>query len=72
MYKLALTLDTVLGSFPHSVLGGRWLATKISIKTVTLTGSILFIIFGVVYFLEAWFDTELDIRETLEKITGHD
>ncbi|KAI9288606.1 hypothetical protein BC943DRAFT_341854 [Umbelopsis sp. AD052] len=51
-----VTLGVVVG---HSmctfvaVMGGRYLATKISVKTVTYTGAVLFIIFGFVYLYEA-------------------
>ncbi|KAG9017827.1 hypothetical protein FRB93_004638 [Tulasnella sp. JGI-2019a] len=37
-----------------AVLGGRWLSTKISVKHVTLSGAILFLLFAVIYFYEAW------------------
>ena len=45
-----VTFGTIVG---HSlctlgaVLGGRWLATKISIRNVTFGGAVLFLIFGV-------------------------
>lgn len=51
-----VTLGVVIG---HSmctfvaVMGGRYLATKISVKTVTYTGATLFIMFGFVYLYEA-------------------
>ncbi|KAI8575860.1 hypothetical protein K450DRAFT_275285 [Umbelopsis ramanniana AG] len=51
-----VTLGVVVG---HSmctfvaVMGGRYLATKISVKTVTYTGAVLFIIFGFVYLYQA-------------------
>ncbi|CAO1638683.1 unnamed protein product [Sympodiomycopsis kandeliae] len=37
-----------------AVLGGSWLANKISVKHVTLGGSILFLLFGFLYLFEAW------------------
>ncbi|PPQ74660.1 hypothetical protein CVT26_005530 [Gymnopilus dilepis] len=52
-----VTLGTVLG---HScctalaVIGGRYVSTKISVKHVTFGGSILFLLFGVVYLYEAF------------------
>ncbi|CAE6450667.1 unnamed protein product [Rhizoctonia solani] len=52
-----ITIGTVAGHAictGVAVLGGRWLSTKISIKHVTLTGSILFLLFAVVYFYESW------------------
>ena len=52
-----VTLGTVTGHAlctSVAVIGGRLLASKISVKTVTLGGSALFLAFAVVYFLEAW------------------
>ncbi|QRV76930.1 GDT1-like protein [Ceratobasidium sp. AG-Ba] len=52
-----VTIGTIIGHAlctGIAVLGGRWLSTKISIKHVTLTGSILFLLFAVVYFYESW------------------
>lgn len=37
-----------------AVMGGRWLATKISVKHVTLGGAILFLVFGILYLYEGW------------------
>ncbi|KAL7010065.1 GCR1-dependent translation factor 1 [Cystobasidiomycetes sp. EMM_F5] len=51
-----VTIGTIAGHFvctTAAVLGGRFLATKISVKNVTLAGSILFLIFGVAYVYEA-------------------
>ncbi|KAH8548873.1 hypothetical protein BGW37DRAFT_430352 [Umbelopsis sp. PMI_123] len=51
-----VTLGVVVG---HSmctfvaVMGGRYLATKISVQKVTVIGAVLFIIFGFVYLYEA-------------------
>jgi len=58
-----VTLGTVVG---HSmctalaVIGGRYVSTKISVKHVTLAGSVLFLLFGVIYLYEAFLsiDTE--------------
>lgn len=52
-----VTLGTVVG---HScctalaVIGGRYISTKISVKHVTLGGSLLFLAFGVIYLYEAF------------------
>ncbi|KAJ1967121.1 GCR1-dependent translation factor 1 [Dimargaris xerosporica] len=52
-----VSLGTILG---HSlctglaVIGGRFLATQISVRTVTLSGGILFILFGLVYAYEGY------------------
>ncbi|OCH88824.1 UPF0016-domain-containing protein [Obba rivulosa] len=56
-------LGTVLG---HScctalaVVGGRYVSTKISVKHVTLAGSALFILFGIIYLYEAFLSIEAD------------
>ncbi|KAG9291823.1 hypothetical protein G9A89_012108 [Geosiphon pyriformis] len=53
-------LGTILG---HSmctslaVIGGRMLAQKISLKTVTLSGAVLFIAFSIIYLYEAIYDS---------------
>ncbi|KAJ1983487.1 GCR1-dependent translation factor 1 [Dimargaris verticillata] len=52
-----VSLGTILG---HSlctglaVIGGRFLATQISVRTVTLSGGFLFILFGLVYAYEGY------------------
>lgn len=52
-----VSFGTILG---HSictglaVLGGSWLAARISVKHVTLGGSVLFLLFGFIYLYEAW------------------
>jgi len=52
-----VALGTVIG---HScctalaVIGGRYVSTKISVKHVTLGGSILFLLFGIIYLYEAF------------------
>ncbi|PFH45373.1 hypothetical protein AMATHDRAFT_71770 [Amanita thiersii Skay4041] len=51
-----VTLGTIVG---HScctalaVVGGRYVSTKISVKHVTYGGSILFLLFGMIYFYQA-------------------
>lgn len=50
-----MTAGTVLGHLTctfAAVMGGRWLATKISVKHVTLGGAVLFLIFGIAYLFE--------------------
>ncbi|PWN88679.1 UPF0016-domain-containing protein [Acaromyces ingoldii] len=37
-----------------AVLGGRWLASRISVKHVTLGGAILFLLFGILYLIESF------------------
>ncbi|BFZ64558.1 GCR1-dependent translation factor 1 [Saitoella coloradoensis] len=37
-----------------AVIGGRMLASKISVRNVTLGGAILFVLFGFIYLYEAW------------------
>ncbi|KAF8892321.1 hypothetical protein CPB84DRAFT_1816235 [Gymnopilus junonius] len=62
-----VTLGTVLG---HScctalaVIGGRYVSTKISVKHVTFGGSILFLLFGVIYLYEA-FATSADVEMSI-------
>jgi len=36
-----------------AVIGGRWISNRISVKRVTLAGAVLFLVFSVVYFIEA-------------------
>jgi len=60
-----VTLGTVVGHAcctAMAVVGGRWVSTKISAKHVTLTGSVLFLIFCVFYLYEA-FKMPADVRE---------
>ncbi|TFK17620.1 vacuole protein [Coprinopsis marcescibilis] len=52
-----VTLGTVVGHAcctALAVIGGRYVSTKISVKPVTMGGSILFLIFGIVYLYEAY------------------
>jgi len=52
-----VSLGTIIG---HScctalaVIGGRYVSTKISVKQVTFAGAFLFLLFGVIYFYEAF------------------
>lgn len=52
-----VALGTIVG---HSlctalaVLGGSWLASRISPKHITLGGAALFLLFGFVYLFESW------------------
>jgi putative Ca2+/H+ antiporter (TMEM165/GDT1 family) len=51
-----VTLGTVVGHgccTALAVVGGRYLSTKISVKHVTFGGSLLFLLFGVIYLYEA-------------------
>ncbi|KAI1787672.1 hypothetical protein LXA43DRAFT_1028501 [Ganoderma leucocontextum] len=58
-----VALGTIVG---HSlctalaVMGGRYVSTKISVKHVTLAASALFILFGIVYFYEAFLSIDTD------------
>lgn len=58
-----VALGTIVG---HScctalaVMGGRYISTKISVKHVTLAASALFILFGIVYFYEAFLSIDPD------------
>ncbi|KAF9506982.1 hypothetical protein BS47DRAFT_1333579 [Hydnum rufescens UP504] len=36
-----------------AVIGGRWISNRISVKRVTLAGAVLFLVFSVIYFIEA-------------------
>jgi len=52
-----IALGTIIGHgccTALAVLGGRYLSTKISVKHVTLGGAVLFLLFAVIYFHEAW------------------
>ncbi|TPX51600.1 hypothetical protein SeMB42_g00077 [Synchytrium endobioticum] len=52
-----VTIGTLVGHSICSamaVIGGRMLATRISVKTVTLLGGVLFLVFGFVSSYEAW------------------
>jgi len=62
-----VTLGTIVG---HScctalaVIGGRYVSTKISVKHVTLGGSLLFLLFGIIYLYEA-FAMSTDMEMTI-------
>ncbi|EDR07638.1 uncharacterized protein LACBIDRAFT_250367 [Laccaria bicolor S238N-H82] len=69
-----VTLGTVVG---HScctalaVIGGRYVSTKISVKQVTFGGSILFLIFGVIYLYEAFAMTnDMDLNIPISPSSG--
>ncbi|KAF9000129.1 hypothetical protein BDQ17DRAFT_1360143 [Cyathus striatus] len=52
-----VTLGTVAGHAcctALAVIGGRYVSTKISVKQVTFAGSLLFLLFGVIYLYEAF------------------
>jgi len=44
-----------------AVIGGRWISTKLSIKRVTLCGAFLFLLFAVLYFIEALYSAREEI-----------
>lgn len=52
-----VSLGTIIG---HSlctaiaVLGGSWLASRISAKHITLGGAVLFLLFGLIYLFESY------------------
>jgi len=51
-----VALGTVVGHgccTALAVIGGRYLSTKISVKHVTFGGSLLFLLFGVIYLYES-------------------
>ncbi|KAJ9111838.1 hypothetical protein QFC20_002425 [Naganishia adeliensis] len=57
-----VAIGTILGHFictGIAVLGGRLLATKISVRTITLIGAVAFLGFAVVYAYEGWMDAEV-------------
>ncbi|MBW0514459.1 hypothetical protein O181_054174 [Austropuccinia psidii MF-1] len=68
-----VSLGTVVGhglcTF-FAVMGGRWLATKISVKHVTLGGAILFLLFGLLYLYEGftWHDMPQNTTASSEPI----
>lgn len=49
-----------------AVIGGRYISTKISIKRITIGGSILFLIFGVIYLYESFTDIDMDTSFDLD------
>lgn len=51
-----VTLGTVVGHTcctALAVVGGRYVSSKISVKHVTLSGAVLFLVFGVIYLYDA-------------------
>lgn len=61
-----VTLGTVVGHgccTAVAVIGGRYVSTKISVKHVTLAGSILFILFGIIYLYEAFHSIDIDVSD---------
>ncbi|KAF5346489.1 hypothetical protein D9756_010112 [Leucocoprinus leucothites] len=65
-----VTLGTILGHCfctALAVIGGRYISTKISVKHVTWSGAILFLIFSVLYFYEGCMEWgDVDVPLTLE------
>jgi len=62
-----VTFGTIVGHTTCTalaVIGGRYISTKISVKHVTFGGAVLFLIFGIVYFYEA-FAASSDMEHTL-------
>ncbi|KAI0697463.1 hypothetical protein BC835DRAFT_1405658 [Cytidiella melzeri] len=61
-----VTIGTVAGHAcctALAVIGGRYVSTKISVKHVTLSGSILFIIFGMIYLYEAFHAIDIEVPD---------
>ncbi|KAJ9100741.1 hypothetical protein QFC19_005480 [Naganishia cerealis] len=57
-----VAFGTILGHFICTgigVLGGRLLATRISVRTITLVGAVAFLAFAAVYGYEGWVDQAL-------------
>ncbi|CBQ69243.1 conserved hypothetical protein [Sporisorium reilianum SRZ2] len=55
-----------------AVLGGSWLASRISVKHVTLGGACMFLVFAVVYAWEAYHEPagELDVAQVVAAAKG--
>lgn len=52
-----VAFGTIAGHFlctGMAVIGGRWIATRISVKHVTLGGAVMFILFGLIYAYESF------------------
>ncbi|KAI0075691.1 UPF0016-domain-containing protein [Panus rudis PR-1116 ss-1] len=68
-----VSLGTVIGHAcctALAVIGGRYVSTKISVKHVTLAGSALFLLFGLIYLYEAFISMDIDVtdyRATLDE-----
>ncbi|GJE89277.1 TMEM165/GDT1 family protein [Phanerochaete sordida] len=61
-----VTLGTIVGHgccTALAVVGGRYVSTKISVKHVTLAGSALFILFGIIYLYEAFHSMDIDVSD---------
>lgn len=61
-----VTLGTIVGHgccTALAVIGGRYVSTKISVKHVTLAGSALFILFGIIYLYEAFHAMDIDVSD---------
>ncbi|THU93441.1 UPF0016-domain-containing protein [Dendrothele bispora CBS 962.96] len=43
-----------------AVIGGKYISTKISVRNITLGGAVLFLLFGIVYFYEAFAESTAD------------
>jgi len=57
-----VALGTVIGHAcctALAVIGGRWVSKKISIKHVTLCGGLLFLLFAMIYFVEALYEEDI-------------
>ncbi|KIY47683.1 vacuole protein [Fistulina hepatica ATCC 64428] len=72
---ILVTVGTVLGHVcctSLAVIGGRWAASHISPRGVTLGGACLFIVFGVVYLHEAYHHFTIGNIDLVEVQVGHD
>ncbi|KAH8091388.1 UPF0016-domain-containing protein [Cristinia sonorae] len=61
-----VSLGTIIGHAcctALAVIGGRYVSTKISVKHVTLAGSALFLLFGVIYLYEAFISIDIDVTD---------
>ncbi|TCD62529.1 hypothetical protein EIP91_006780, partial [Steccherinum ochraceum] len=61
-----VALGTIIGHAcctAVAVIGGRYVSTKISVKHVTLAGSALFLLFGVIYLYEAFLSIDIDVTD---------
>ncbi|KAI0808993.1 UPF0016-domain-containing protein [Irpex lacteus] len=61
-----VTIGTIVGHgccTALAVVGGRYVSTKISVKHVTLSGSILFILFGIIYLYEAFHAIDIEVPD---------
>ncbi|KIY62817.1 UPF0016-domain-containing protein [Cylindrobasidium torrendii FP15055 ss-10] len=58
-----VSLGTIIGHAcctALAVIGGRYVSTKISVKHVTLSGAVLFLLFGVIYLYESFVSGDMD------------